>query len=117
MKTILVVDDDTDVRTMMKFVLRQNKFKVLEAENGLRGLALATARKPDLIISDVMMENMNGFMLYELLRKDPRTASIPIILVTGAAQNAGAWEADESVDYLQKPVSMSDLLQAVRKRL
>lgn len=102
---------------MVKFVLRQNKFKVLEAENGSRALALATARKPDLIISDVMMDNVNGFMLCELLRKEPSTAKIPIILVTGAAQNAGAWNSDGTVDYLQKPVSMSDLLLAVRKRL
>ena len=117
MKTILVVDDDKDVRTMMKFVLRKNGFKVLEAENGSLALSLATAGKPDLIISDVMMDNVNGFMLYELLRKQPVTADIPMILITGAAQGAGAWGVEKNVGYLQKPIGMSDLLAEVQKRL
>lgn len=117
MKTILIVDDDISVRTMMRIVLNANGFETLEAENGSVALTLATERKPDLIISDVMMDNVNGFMLYELLRKDPATRKIPMILITGEAQKFGAWDSERKVGYFQKPISMHDLLNEVKKRL
>ena len=117
MKTILVVDDDDDIRKFMKIVLEKEGFSILEADDGSKALDLAKENLPDLIISDVMMENVNGFMLHELLRDEKTTAGIPMILVTGAAQRAGAWEADPSVRYLQKPVSIPDLLAAVRERM
>ena len=117
MKTILIVDDDAAVRTMMKIVLNTNGFETLEADNGTEALTLATEKKPDLIISDVMMDNVNGFMLYELLRKEPATRKIPMILITGEAQKFGAWESEKNVAYFQKPVSMHDVLDEVKKRL
>jgi CheY-like chemotaxis protein len=117
MKTILIVDDNVAVRTMMKIVLNTNGFETLEAENGSVALTLATEKKPDLIISDVMMDNVNGFMLYELLRKDPATRKIPMILITGAAQNSGAWNSEKDVTYFEKPISMHDILNEVKKKL
>jgi len=117
MKTILIVDDDISVRTMMRIVLNTNGFETLEAENGSIALTLATERKPDLIISDVMMDNLNGFMLYELLRKETATRRIPMIFITGEAQKYGAWDSEKKVGYFQKPVSMHDLLNEVKKRL
>jgi CheY-like chemotaxis protein len=117
MKTILIVDDDIAVRTMMKFVLNANGFEILEAENGSAAFALAAEKQPHLIISDVMMDNMNGFMLLEMLRKDLTTRRIPVMLVTGEAQKYGAWDSVKKVGYFQKPLSMNDLLTAVRKRL
>src|SRR5512140_509379 len=117
MKTILIVDDDIAVRSMMKIVLNANGFETLEAEDGSLAMTLAMEKKPDLIISDVMMDNVNGFMLYELLRKEPATRKIPMILVTGEAQKHGAWDSEQKVGYFQKPVSMHDLLLEVKKRL
>ena len=117
MKTILVVDDDKELRTMMRFVLAQNSFNVVEADNGTTALSLATEVQPDLVISDVKMDNVNGFMLCEMLRKEPATSSIPIILMTGTAFVAGAWGADDSIGYLEKPVSMADLLKAINERV
>ena len=70
---------------------------------------------PDLIISDVMMENVNGFMLYELLQDDPVTENIPMIFVTGEAQRAGAWDSNPNVLYLEKPIVMQQLIDAVNK--
>ncbi|OGU24891.1 MAG: hypothetical protein A2X66_06165 [Ignavibacteria bacterium GWA2_54_16] len=116
-KTILVVDDDREVRSVVSVVLRRHGFKTLEAENGSDALTLAAARTPDLIISDVMMDNMNGFMLREMLQKDPATAGIPMILMTGAAGNAGAWETDKNVTYLRKPIGMETLVNEVLKKL
>ncbi len=117
MKTILIVDNDIAVRTMMRLVLEGEGFETLEAENGSIAFSLATDRKPDLIISDVMMENLNGFMLYELLHRERSTHDIPLILITGEAADFGAWNAEKNVAYFQKPLSMHDLLAEVRKRL
>ena len=117
MKTILIVDDNPAVRTMMKIVLNTNGFEVLDAENGETALTLATEKKPDLIISDVMMDNVNGYMLYEMLQKEPATRNIPMFLVTGAAQNSGAWDAEKHIGYFQKPISMHNILTEVKKRL
>ncbi len=116
MKTILIVDDESDIRKLERVILEKEGFKVIEAENGSIALDLVKDMIPDLIISDVMMENVNGFMLYEILRDDKKTEKIPMILVTGAAQTAGAWDSDPSVEYLQKPVSAKVLIAAVRKK-
>jgi CheY-like chemotaxis protein len=117
MKTILVVDDDAEIRKLENIILSKEGFVVIEAEDGATALEIAKAKMPDIIISDVMMENVNGFMLYEFLRDDPKTEKIPMILVTGEAQRAGAWNADPHVGYLQKPVAPHELLAAVKKRI
>ena len=67
MKTVLVVDDDSEVRNILKLLLSADGLRVLEAENGDAALALAREHIPDLIISDVMMDKVNGFMLIRFL--------------------------------------------------
>jgi len=115
MKTILIVDDYRPMLLFEKRVLIQGGFDTLEAEDGAAALEIAKAKLPDLIISDVKMDNLNGFMLIERLRDDPAMAKIPVILVTGEAQNAGMWDSDRSIGYLLKPVSPDQLLSAVKK--
>jgi CheY-like chemotaxis protein len=117
MKTILIVDDDDQIRTLEKIILSKEGFTVIEAEDGASALEIAKEKIPDLIISDVMMENINGFMLYEFLRDDPKTEKIPMILVTGKAHTAGAWNLHPRIGYLQKPVTAHDLLAAVQKKI
>ncbi len=117
MKTILIVDDDPDMRKLTNVVLTKEGYKIIEAEDGSIALDLIKTKIPDLIISDVMMENVNGFMLYELLHDDPATKNIPMIFMTGAAQKAGAWDSDPSVVYLEKPIAVQQLLEAVKKVL
>lgn len=117
MKTILIVDDDAEIRKLEKIILEKEGFSVIEAEDGASALEIAKEKLPDLIISDVMMENVNGFMLYEFLRDDPKTEKIPMILVTGKAHSAGAWNLDPHIGYLQKPVAPHELLTAVNKRI
>ena len=117
MKTILIVDDDPDMRKLATIILTKEGYRIIEAEDGSIALDLAKAKTPDLIISDVMMENVNGFMLYELLHDDPRTKNIPMIFVTGEAQRAGAWDSDPNVLYLEKPIVMQQLIDAVKKAL
>ncbi len=117
MTKILVVDDEDDFRAGLVAALSGYKYVTLEASNGADALDLAIEHKPDLIISDVMMDSGSGFMLRELLREDTRTATIPLILMTGVAQKAGAWQSDPEIEYLAKPFSVSELLSAVKRKL
>jgi CheY-like chemotaxis protein len=113
-KTVLVVDDDESVRKSVAFTLYLNRgFKILEAEDGLAGLDIAKKQKPDLIISDVFMDNLNGFMMLESLKADPETAQIPVIMMTSPAINAGAWKSGAAVEYLEKGFSLDDLLVVI----
>lgn len=117
MKTILVIDDDDGIRIMISTVMKKEGFGILEADNGAEGLDIAKERLPDLIISDVMMSGMNGFMLREMLKDDSETAKIPFILMTGMAMNAGAWKADSHVEYITKPFIMPDLIALIKRKL
>ena len=117
-KKILVVDDEESIRKSVGFTLYLNRgFEILEAEDGLAGLEIAKSKKPDLIISDVIMDKVNGFMMLESLRDDPQTAHIPIIMMTSHATTAGAWKSGGAVEYLEKGFSIEDLLAAVDKIL
>jgi len=117
MKTILVVDDEESLRKVIASKLTQRGYRVLQAENGLQGLETAREHLPDLIISDVYMENMNGFIMVEMLREDPPTATIPVIMMTGAAQGAGAWQAHADIEYLEKGFAMDVLLKTIENLL
>jgi two-component system sensor histidine kinase/response regulator len=117
MKKILIIDDEDDLRTMMVKVLKEEGFHTIEADNGSSALTLAKNHRPDLIISDVIMDSGSGFMLQELLQDDPQTAAIPLILMTGQSKHAGAWESDPEVGYLAKPFGVLELLSAVARKL
>jgi len=117
MKTVLVVDDEASMRKSIVVALNAKGYKTIEAEDGMEGLSLAAAEQPDVVISDVNMDNMNGFMMVEQLRDNPDTALIPVIMMTGAAQDAGAWEASADVEYLEKGFSMQKLVETIEKVL
>lgn len=117
MATILVVDDEEDMRQGMILTLQSQGFSTLEADNGVSALELIKKHLPQLIISDVMMPNMNGYMLLEMLKEDTRTSKIPVMLITGAAFDSGAWKADDSVAYLEKPFETEKFLEIVEKML
>ena len=117
MKTILVVDDEASMRKSIVVALNAKGYKTIEAEDGMEGLSLAAAEQPDIIISDVNMDNMNGFMMVEQLRDNPDTALIPVIMMTGAAQGAGAWEASSDVEYLEKGFTMQKLVDTIENVL
>jgi len=116
-KKVLVVDDEDDFRGMVVLMLKKEGFETTEADNGLNAFELAKANVPDLIVSDVMMYSGSGFILREFLKREPLTAEIPLILMSGKAQVAGAWGSDPDVEYLQKPFSHGDLIAAVNRQL
>lgn len=115
---ILVVDDNDDIRTYVEMNFDQ-EYQVLTANNGLEGLASATNHIPDLIISDVMMPDMNGLEMCEKLKTDERTSHIPIILLTARQSAAAKTEGYETgADaYVTKPFDTSVLRAQVHNLL
>ena len=89
MNKILVIDDEEWLREMVQMALRQKGFDVVEAENGAVGIDVARRELPDLILCDVNMEKVNGYLTLSALRNEPATSAIPFILMTGLADNAG----------------------------
>jgi two-component system, sensor histidine kinase and response regulator len=119
MKKILVIDDEEWLREMVNLALRQRGYSVIEAENGVVGVDKARKELPDLILCDVNMEKMDGYMTLSSLRNDATTASVPFILMTGLADNAGMRHGMElgADDYLPKPFTIDALYAAVEARL
>jgi DNA-binding NarL/FixJ family response regulator len=119
MKKILVIEDEPEMRRNLTTILRLEKFQPLDAENGRIGVEMAKKEKPDLILCDVMMPEMDGYGVIAALRADADTVAIPLIFLTAkgekpdirAGMNLGA------DDYLTKPVAKPDLLAAIRSRL
>jgi DNA-binding response OmpR family regulator len=119
MKKILVIEDEPEMRRNLTTILRLEKFHPLPAENGRIGLELAKKEKPDLILCDVMMPELDGYGVIASLRAAAQTVTIPFIFLTAkgekpdirAGMNLGA------DDYLTKPVAKADLLAAIRSRL
>src|SRR5436190_4271999 len=119
MKKILIIDDEEWLREMMLLALRQHGFEVIEAENGEKGIQIARKELPDLILCDVNMDKVDGYLTLSSLRSEPTTASIPFILMTGLADQAGMRHGMElgADDYLPKPFTIEALYAAVDARL
>jgi signal transduction histidine kinase len=119
MKRILVIDDEEWLREMVHMALAQKGFDVVEAENGAVGIDKARKELPDLILCDVNMEKVDGYLTLSSLRNEPATAAIPFILMTGLADNAGLRHGMElgADDYLPKPFTIDELYAAVEARL
>lgn len=119
MKRILVIDDEEWLRQMVQMALEQKGFEVVLAENGAVGIEMARKLLPDLILCDVNMEKLDGYAALSSLRNEPETATIPFILMTGLADNAGMRHGMQlgADDYLPKPFSLEDLSAAVEARL
>lgn len=119
MKKILVIEDEPEMRRNLATILKFEGFHSVTAENGRVGLDAARKEKPDLILCDVMMPEVDGYGVIAALRAQPETSAVPFIFLTArgekpdirAGMNLGA------DDYLTKPVAKADLLSAIRSRL
>jgi DNA-binding response OmpR family regulator len=112
-KTILVVDDHANVRTLIKEYLAEHGFGVVTARDGAEALAVAHHEQPDLILLDVMMPNLDGFAFLQLYRREH---SIPIILLTARLAEADKVHGLElgADDYITKPFGMQELVARIR---
>lgn len=119
MKKLLVIEDDENILANLKYLLTASGYEVLAANNGLEGYNLAKKFIPDLIISDIMMPEIDGYELKKKLDANKKTAAIPFIFLTAKAemQDIRAGMNIGADDYLIKPFKTRDLLQAVEIRL
>ncbi len=119
MTMILVIEDEAPIRDKIVTVLKYENYDVIDAANGREGVVLAQENRPDLIICDVLMPDLNGYSALEALRKDPDTSVIPVIFLTAAASRAEMRKGMElgADDYITKPYTVAELLAAVRTRL
>ncbi|NJK61158.1 MAG: EAL domain-containing protein, partial [Oscillatoriales cyanobacterium SM2_1_8] len=117
--SILVVEDSKVLREEVGDILRLEGYEVWEAENGRVGLELAKLRRPDVILCDVAMPEMDGFSLLQALRQHHDTESIPLIFLTAQTEKRDIRRGMElgADDYLTKPFTASELLGAVQARL
>ena len=107
MRTILVVDDDSSMRFLLKMLFESAGYQVVEAHHGAAALERVNENRPDLVVTDLMMPVMDGAQLIARLRSHPKTRSIPI-LATSARLGSGAEVADA---VLRKPFDPDDFLE------
>lgn len=116
-KKILAVDDEKHIVRLVQINLQKEGYDVVTASNGREALERMAVDKPDLVIMDVMMPEMDGFSALEKLKGDPATADIPIIMLTAKAQDADVfqgWKSGADL-YLTKPFNPQELLTFVRR--
>jgi two-component system alkaline phosphatase synthesis response regulator PhoP len=114
-KTILIVDDEADILEMLKYNLEKEGYAVLTSRNGKNALG-QVRHNPDLVLLDVMMPEMDGWEVCRRLKREPRTASLPVLFLTAKGS-----EVDEVVglelgadDYIVKPISVRKLIARVK---
>ncbi len=118
-KKILVVEDDPSAARLVGYTLEQQGYQVVTASNGVEGLRKAEEEEPDLLILDVMLPGLDGFEVCHRLRVEPRTAHLPILMLSAKAQ-----EVDKETglklgadQYLVKPADPADILTKVESLL
>jgi len=119
MKKILIIEDNLEVRENLAEILELSNYDVTTAENGKIGVAKATEVRPDLIICDVMMPELDGFGVLRILGKNPMTMNIPFIFLTAKAEKTDFRKGMNlgADDYITKPFDDAELLEAIEIRL
>lgn len=119
MQTVLVVDDERNIRHMLRIMLEMSGYTVIEAADGMDALETAVLTKPDLIILDVIMPNLDGLSVCNQLKTNRTTAHIPILMMSGdstSKQNEDAFEACAD-QFIRKPFQFDQLLAHIKQVL
>ncbi|WP_259701151.1 response regulator transcription factor [Synechococcus sp. CS-1324] len=116
---ILLIEDDTDMRELVAGHLEHGGFRVECADDGIKGQALAMQANPDLILLDLMLPKVDGITLCQRLRRDERSAGIPILMITalGGTKDKVSGFNSGADDYLTKPFDLEELLARVKALL
>lgn len=109
---VLLAEDDADIREVLAEVLRGEGHDVVEAENGAQALQLALARRPDVVVTDLMMPTMDGRELIQALKSQPALSALPIILISANRSRLDGLPADR---MLPKPFALDDFTAAIHE--
>lgn len=117
--TVLIVDDSQTLRHMLTELLEEHGIKVIEATNGLEAKAQIQANTPDLVITDLIMPQMNGYELCRWIKSDPANQKIPVLICTTKSEEFDRyWGMKQGADaYISKPFHPPELMQTVRQLL
>src|SRR5574339_869965 len=119
MKSVLVIEDNKDIRENTAEILDLAGYKTFTAENGKKGVDVAMKEKPDVIVCDIMMPELDGYGVLHLLRKNEETQNIPFIFLTAKTERGDFRKGMEmgADDYITKPFDDIELLNAIEIRL
>ncbi|PSN12858.1 DNA-binding response regulator [filamentous cyanobacterium CCT1] len=119
MKTILIIEDEAQTRSIFLKCLEFEGFRAVGASDGTSGVAMAQQHSPDLVVCDIMMPDMDGYSVLSTLRKSRQTALIPLIFLTAKVTMADLRRGMElgADDYLTKPCTVEQFLAAINSRL
>jgi len=119
MKTILIVEDNEKNMKLARDILQHQGHATLEARTGEEGLQLATRHKPDLIVMDIHLPNMDGITLLQLIRANPALDAVPVLAVSASVMPEDQRHIDSSGfdGYLTKPISLKPFLAGIERLL
>ncbi len=115
-QTVLIVEDESDIRELLAFNLKREGFAVLEAGDGNQALQIAADKKPDIILLDIMLPGLDGLGVSKALQRETRTAAIPIIMLTAKSEEVDRIVGLElgAADYVTKPFSVREVILRIR---
>jgi len=119
-KRIVCVEDESEMLDLFKLILSRRGYEVFSASGGKEGLELIGAKRPDLVLLDLMMPDIDGWEVYQKLRANPDTKAIPVIIVTAKAQKIDkvlGLHIAKVDDYIAKPFSPKDLIKSIERVL
>jgi DNA-binding response OmpR family regulator len=117
-KTILIVEDEEAVRELEKFILESEGYEVMEARDGLEGLAKAEFKRPDLILLDLMMPDVSGGRMFDEMKQHPTTSGIPIVVVTGKPDAHEMFDSEIGPEnVVMKPFEADALLERIHDHI
>jgi two-component system response regulator VicR len=120
LRKVVCVEDEPEMIDLIQLILNRKGFEVIGANGGIKGLEAIRKVKPDLVLLDLMMPEMDGWQVYQQLKADESTAEIPVIVVTAKAQNIDkvlGLHIAKVDDYISKPFSLQELVDRVDKVL
>jgi two-component system alkaline phosphatase synthesis response regulator PhoP len=117
MKKILLIDDEPNMVKLLEYCLKYNNYKVITATNGVEGFARTVYEKPDLIVLDVVMSQLDGYGFVKELNRRENLKTIPIVVLTGRDNLQNIFK-DEGIDnYFMKPFETKDVLNRIEELL
>jgi len=115
MKTVLVIEDNLEIRENTAEILELAGYKVITADNGEQGLSIVARENPDIVLCDILMPGINGYQVMKEIRDNPLTAGIPFIYVTASAEKTDVKLAMGlgANGYVRKPFDIQELMEAI----